>query len=190
MLEASELESANHVDFEHLEAESKAEVTEKFADAIERESATLDTPSQSARLDGVTGDLGNAEQPENPTGEYTAFETTAPASEMPAIPEAARAPKLEVKAEAAAEPQHQTESRRPAAHESPAQAAAVRPAPANSSAVQPLAQAQFVGPAPAAVAAQAGRTLEDAVREMLRPLLVQWLNENMPRILENAIREE
>jgi len=190
VLEASELESANHVDFEHLEAESKAEVTEKFADAIERESATLDTPSQSARLDGVTGDLGNAEQPENPTGEYTAFETTAPASEMPAIPEAARAPKLEVKAEAAAEPQHQTESRRPAAHESPAQAAAVRPAPANSSAVQPLAQAQFVGPAPAAVAAQAGRTLEDAVREMLRPLLVQWLNENMPRILENAIREE
>jgi hypothetical protein len=34
------------------------------------------------------------------------------------------------------------------------------------------------------------RTLEDAVREMLRPLLVQWLNENMPRILESAIREE
>ena len=37
---------------------------------------------------------------------------------------------------------------------------------------------------------QGGRTLEDAVREMLRPLLVQWLNEHMPRILENAIREE
>jgi cell pole-organizing protein PopZ len=25
---------------------------------------------------------------------------------------------------------------------------------------------------------------------MLRPLLVQWLNDNMPRILENAIRDE
>ncbi len=35
-----------------------------------------------------------------------------------------------------------------------------------------------------------GGPLETAVREMLRPLLVQWLNENMPRILENAIREE
>jgi cell pole-organizing protein PopZ len=25
---------------------------------------------------------------------------------------------------------------------------------------------------------------------MLRPLLVQWLNEHMPRVLESAIREE
>ena len=47
-----------------------------------------------------------------------------------------------------------------------------------------------MGPAQPAIPTQASRTLEDAVREMLRPLLVQWLNDNMPRILENAIREE
>lgn len=39
-------------------------------------------------------------------------------------------------------------------------------------------------------AASAPKTLEDTVREMLRPLLVQWLNENMPRILSDALREE
>ena len=38
--------------------------------------------------------------------------------------------------------------------------------------------------------AAAPRTLEDTVREMLRPLLVQWLNENMPRIINEALRDE
>jgi hypothetical protein len=38
--------------------------------------------------------------------------------------------------------------------------------------------------------ATAPRTLEDTVREMLRPLLVQWLNENMPRIINEALRDE
>ncbi|MBJ7533391.1 DUF2497 domain-containing protein [Rhodomicrobium vannielii ATCC 17100] len=55
-----------------------------------------------------------------------------------------------------------------------AQAPAPAPAPSQATAVPPAA----TGP------------LEAAVREMLRPMLVQWLNENMPRILESAIREE
>jgi len=189
VLEASELESANHVDFEHLDAESRAEVMEKFADVIERESAELDTPGQSARPDAVTGQARRTGQPEHAAEEYTAFETPAGTSETPAIPEAVRLPKLEVRPETAAEPERPTETRRPPAPESPAQIEGW-PAPANSPANRPLAQAQFVGPAQMPVPTQAGRTLEDAVREMLRPLLVQWLNENMPRILENAIREE
>ncbi len=44
--------------------------------------------------------------------------------------------------------------------------------------------------AEAARPAASGPPLEDAVRDMLRPLLVQWLNDHMPRILESAIREE
>ena len=39
-------------------------------------------------------------------------------------------------------------------------------------------------------AAQANGTLEDNLRAMLRPIIKEWLDENMPRILENAIREE
>lgn len=34
------------------------------------------------------------------------------------------------------------------------------------------------------------KSLEDAVKEMLRPMLRQWLNENMPRIIEKVAQEE
>jgi hypothetical protein len=36
----------------------------------------------------------------------------------------------------------------------------------------------------------AGRTLEDVVRELLRPLLKGWLDENLPRIVEAKVAEE
>jgi uncharacterized protein len=34
------------------------------------------------------------------------------------------------------------------------------------------------------------KSLEDSVKEMLRPMLKQWLDENMPRVLTAALREE
>jgi len=37
---------------------------------------------------------------------------------------------------------------------------------------------------------QAVRTLEDAVAEMLKPMLQRWLADNMPRIIERALRVE
>ncbi len=36
----------------------------------------------------------------------------------------------------------------------------------------------------------AGRTLEDLVRELLRPLLKDWLDTNLPRIVEAKVAEE
>jgi hypothetical protein len=36
----------------------------------------------------------------------------------------------------------------------------------------------------------ADRTLEDIVREMLRPLLQTWLDDNLPGIVERLVREE
>jgi cell pole-organizing protein PopZ len=36
----------------------------------------------------------------------------------------------------------------------------------------------------------AGRTLEDLTRELLRPLLKAWLDENLPRIVESKVAEE
>ena len=41
----------------------------------------------------------------------------------------------------------------------------------------------FAGPA-------SSKSLEDSVKEMLRPLLKQWLDENMQRVLTDALREE
>lgn len=35
-----------------------------------------------------------------------------------------------------------------------------------------------------------GRTLEDVVRELLRPLLQQWLDDNLPSIVQTAVEAE
>jgi cell pole-organizing protein PopZ len=35
-----------------------------------------------------------------------------------------------------------------------------------------------------------GRTLEDVVRELLRPLLKAWLDEHLPGIVQAAVAEE
>ncbi|HEY0651321.1 DUF2497 domain-containing protein [Phenylobacterium sp.] len=35
-----------------------------------------------------------------------------------------------------------------------------------------------------------GRTLEDVVREMLRPMLQQWLDDNLPAIVQQAVETE
>lgn len=83
------------------------------------------------------------------------------------------------------------------------------PAPAPARSYTPAYEAE-VGPGeglvgdPAAAAAAAafgalsssllmpadGRTLEDVVRELLRPLLKGWLDENLPGIVEAAVKAE
>lgn len=57
----------------------------------------------------------------------------------------------------------------------------------------PAAPAAAPAPTGAAVALPAGhplRTMEDTVAELLRPMLRQWLDANMPRIVEKALRVE
>lgn len=88
----------------------------------------------------------------------------------------------------------------------PAPAAAVappQPAYEPPAYTPPLSDDSLVSPPAAASAASAfaslsqsiampqeGRTLEDVVRELLRPLLKQWLDENLPRIVEGAVQAE
>jgi len=40
------------------------------------------------------------------------------------------------------------------------------------------------------VLVQNGRTLEDLVREMLRPMLKTWLDDNLPSLVERLVRAE
>jgi len=59
----------------------------------------------------------------------------------------------------------------------------------------PHEQEMAVQPSPAAEspvssAAMGGKTLEDSVKELLRPMLQEWLDKNMPRLVEAAMREE
>jgi cell pole-organizing protein PopZ len=178
---SKELKSAQEVDFQHLDTASKADVSEKLADAIERETAVQGNPQLPSLLDEVLRHdfirQAKASEPETAAAEGK--------------PDAA--PVMASNAEA-----RQRKDSTDVQHSAPAAQAAPGltdggPAPSAATvpaARQPRAQAQYTGSAQTSAPAQAGLTLEGAVREMLRPLLVQWLNENMPRILENAIREE
>ena len=40
------------------------------------------------------------------------------------------------------------------------------------------------------VLAQNARTLEDLVREMLKPMLKSWLDDNLPNMVERLVRAE
>ena len=56
-----------------------------------------------------------------------------------------------------------------------------RPAPQSNSAFNTLAHTVLV---------QNARTLEDLVREMLRPMLKSWLDDNLPNMVERLVRAE
>lgn len=56
--------------------------------------------------------------------------------------------------------------------------------------VEPVAVTPSVESSLANGAVSSGRTLEDSVKEMLRPMLREWLDDNMPRILEGAVKDE
>lgn len=181
-MEASELEDAQRVDFENLDESRKADVTDKFVEVIERESA-----HSAGTLPTLLDEVFRKEtiRPSEPPDEVPAEDEDAGthwrqrAANNPPQPQTFSPPsvtKPATRADTGPRP-------RPIAQNeiSPQQ-----PSPP----IQPPSQAHYVGTAPAALPSSAHRTLEDAVREMLRPLLVQWLNEHMPRILENAIREE
>jgi hypothetical protein len=52
------------------------------------------------------------------------------------------------------------------------------------------AQPSPAAESPVSSAAMGGKTLEDSVKELLRPMLQEWLDKNMPRLVEAAMREE
>jgi cell pole-organizing protein PopZ len=89
------------------------------------------------------------------------------------------APKVQARPAAQAEPQFAA----PIASANPE----ARSAPPE---VAPASQPPVVAETPAPASPPAVRTLEDTVAELLRPVLRQWLDDNMPRIVEKAFREE
>jgi cell pole-organizing protein PopZ len=93
------------------------------------------------------------------------------------------------------------EPRRPAAHSpAPAPRPAPRPAPpraSNPMPDRPLISSSTVAAVDSAfnslahtVIGQNARTLEDLVKEMLRPLLKSWLDDNLPGVVDRIVRAE
>jgi hypothetical protein len=85
----------------------------------------------------------------------------------------------------------------------PAAAAAPPPPEPEPAPLAARAEGGLVGATASAAAASAferlsatiampahGRTLEDVVREMLKPLLQQWLDDNLPGIVQTAVEAE
>lgn len=185
-MEAGELETAHQVDFDRIGDDSRAEVTVKFADAIERESTALNQPLPSLLNEVFRQDFRREPEPPEPAREDERSE---------ALEEAGGAAEALGPAAGAREAESQAITEPPMW---PASFEALTASQVQSQPTVPQPQpvpVQTVVPSQALVPSQVPvpppmRTLEDAVREMLRPLLVQWLNENMPRILESAIREE
>ncbi len=188
-MEEDELETVGDVDFASLDGRRKAEVTESFANAIERESARRDRTPLPTLLDEVFGQdfaaepFAKAEPAEDRAKPKAQAASLHRDEDAPAELDAAAAQWLgDFKAA------HSDDWRSSVLPEEPAAAERSAQAPWKEA---PLAQAQFVGTSqPPFASPGGGQTLEDAVRDMLRPLLAEWLNQNMPRILESAIREE
>lgn len=59
-----------------------------------------------------------------------------------------------------------------------------------ASSFEKLSQAAGPGPAPSIAMPPAGRSLEDLTRDMLRPMLKAWLDENLPGIVQARVDEE
>jgi cell pole-organizing protein PopZ len=71
-----------------------------------------------------------------------------------------------------------------------AQPVAAPPQPAARAQPAPPQAAPPVSIEPQPVPQTSGRTLEDVVADMLRPLLEKWIDENMPRIVERALQRD
>lgn len=186
-MDSDELRSAQRVDFERIATDQKADVSEKFADAIQSDAASREADPLPTLLDEVLRQ--EALLRSHAEGEATEPEA-APSSWVGASPsekeEAVQAQSYSAqgsseKAEDAEIATSEWQATQTLASEQTAEVPMRNNAPA---------QARFAGAAQPSSAIPTSRAFEEAVRDMLRPLLVQWLNEHMPRILENAIREE
>lgn len=187
-MDSEELATAHDVDFSKLDEERKAEVAETFANAIEREKAPRDTSPLPTLLDEVFRQdfihepLQEAKAPERkaePDASGASEDDSRPESEESFAPRWA-APDVTMRTS-------------PRPQQAPLRAEASLVASETAPTQQdlpvkavPLVPQEPEAPRPAASASP----LENVVRDMLRPLLVQWLDEHMPRILESAIREE
>ena len=179
-MDAEELATAADIDFGEIDGGRKAEVTERVAAAIQREHEARDTSPLPTLLDEM-----RRQDYINESGTLSEPDDRSTNAEAPASAQddglAAYKPRFDFAWDSSTETASQSEEIAPV----PSAQAAEAPVQ-QKAAVQAQTSAVVLQPVPAG----GGRTLEDAVRDMLRPMLVQWLNENMPRILESAIREE
>ncbi len=185
-MNSEELATAGEVDFSKLGDEEKAEVTETFAHAIQRESEPREEGPLPTLLDEVLRQdfLRESSPGAKPAEAHSKTETQGARSESKKQASESRA---DMTWGAPVMPSRPPASSLPAPQ--PGSDPSARGATAPEKVPVKVAPVTHAHEAPTRLAPS--RTpFEDAVRDMLRPLLVKWLDEHMPRILESAIREE
>jgi len=181
-MNSEELATACDVDFSRLGEEQKAEVMETFANAIQSESAPRDKHPLPTLLDEVLRqDFIREPSPEAEDSSETegAHEESHEKAEDERFAPNWGAPELALQAAPSRQPAPQVRSE-------PSSSASETLTPQEKAPVG-IALARQADPERSA---ESGSPLEAAVRDMLRPLLEQWLDKHMPRVLESAIREE
>lgn len=131
------------------------------------------------------------EAPKSDASPKATPKTKVEAKPAPASPPAAKAVETPAPAPApapAAKPAAAAPTPAPTPAPKPAAPAAAPPPAAKAAAPAPAAAAP--APRPAAVTPAGGKTMDETVVELLRPLLREWLNTNMPRLIEPALKAE
>ncbi len=184
-MDSEELATAGDVDFSKLGEEQKAEVTETFANAIHaapRDRNPLPTLLDEVLRQDFIRELSPDEEPAEDSSETEASRAHEESHEKAEDTRFAPnwgAPEIAFQAAAGRESAPQLGSEPPSRV-------------SETSAPQEKAPV-WIAPIPQPDpdrSAESGSPLEAAVRDMLRPLLDQWLDKHMPRVLESAIREE
>lgn len=78
----------------------------------------------------------------------------------------------------------------PAAHAAPGAASLAETGTVAAAAASIEQLVRHARPKPTEIRAGGGTTLEDLVREALRPVLKQWLDANLPALVERVVRAE
>jgi cell pole-organizing protein PopZ len=116
------------------------------------------------------------------------FSEPEPAAIQPPMPNPMPAPEIH-KIERYADPSSREGEPKPAAHKPMEASAAPEPEQLLSNATSAAVDSAFNALAQT-VLVQNGRTLDDLVREMLRPMLKSWLDDNLPGLVERLVRNE
>jgi cell pole-organizing protein PopZ len=194
------------------EQTSQEPTMEEILASIRRIISEDETPEAEAKETPPQGD-----EPPTPEPEAAPEPVAAAPEPEPEPPAPAPAPEPEPVQAAAAEPAEEDDdllelTEKVETHGdldvyTPAEAAQPAPAPEPpppTAPAEPEAEApSLVSDTAAAAAASAfgklsqvitmpaeGRTLEDVVRELLRPLLQQWLDDNLPAIVQQSVQAE
>jgi cell pole-organizing protein PopZ len=123
---------------------------------------------------------------EHPGAQSARSPTSANGAAAEALPVAPAEPPQEARPDAS----HSRGTPEPAAGEPRPAPAGTSPGQAQAQAAPPKTAGEEGSPSPAAPEATGNPALEEMIAQLLEPVLVRWLDDNLPRMIEKVVRAE